>query len=695
MLTSVAPVAGRVRLAELCRELSLPMGSGSQEAASATLFVGAELEGSTSIQVVVREHAASLRARHIRVRSAHSADALGVLSSFRCCKGRLRDESALKEVGAIEGRRGLPGGVVADWEWIQNQKEWRGEMDWQQALEWPTSEPSGQGLVFDTSRDDEDVLRHEFDLLDRDHNQYITLNELDIAADSEPDPDRANFLKVLRELLEENRVTREKAEIDFKDFKAAADKIPRARGQRIEWTGRLGLDAALAQYLPYGGLFDQLKGIKEMTDYDLEIACNQFAQNDLFRIVKAGRDKLKVAARPVLVSEAEKANQKFAEAASGPVVVAKYGGLDEFLEGPEGLLGQPNPKLEEGMRREHCLRPSASELIVTPNYGVCTTSCWEWHWLLDPESTKNLPEDLRLRAKYPGEVGDLLVESEVDFTILREESGAVGGLAAGNTQRVENMPTIDALVPNMADEFKKYIQAVRKDRSKELAPREALARGISVIKQTIFNDTNGIVGAVALPIIQPEITKDQIQQIISTAAGVSKANVIVAIRLRRTRYCRFIESKALRDLLAAETDDFQKFIEECKAEPHSEELVRILKLCDSPINLALEAACAAMELQTEKWKEQNTIRKQGRLRRPKLDRYYDYLRFRGSPNDQRLLSKAKLQNLEVLALSLYTGPLYILYNAVLRGFPEYLVALLNKGSTASGSSPSQAVFGNR
>ena len=688
----VASVPGPALLAELCWELSLPMGRGSQETASCTLFVGAELEGSTSIQVLVREHATSLRARQIRIHSAHSADALRVLSSFRCCKGRLRDESALKqlEVGAIECRRGLPGGVVADWEWIQNQKEWRGEMDWQQALEWPTSEQSGQGLVFDTSRDDEDVLRHEFDLLDKDHNQHITLNELQMAADSEPDPDRADFLKVLSELLEENRVTHEKADIDFEDFKAAAEKIPRARGQRIEWTGRLGLDAALAQYLPYGGLFDQLKGIKEMTDYDLEIACNQFAQNDLFRIVKAGRDKLRVDSRPVLVSEAEKANQKFADAASGPVAVAKYGGLDEFIKGPEGLLGQPNPKLEEGMRREHCLRPSASELIVTPNYGVCTTSCWEWHWLLDPESTKNLPEDLKLRlraqqpkGRYPGEVGDLLIESEVDFII----------------SWVANLRAIDALVPKMTDEFKRHIQLKqhiqpeRKDRSKELAQREALARGISVITQPTFNDTNGIEGKVALPIIQPEITVDQVRRIIAIAAGVSEDKVGVEIRSRRIRYCRFTESKALRDFLAAETD-LQNLIEECEAEPDSEELVRKLRLRGSSENLALEAACAAMEEQTEKWKEQNTIRRQGRLRRPKLDLYFKFL---SNDGDQRLFSKANLQKLEVLALSLYTGPLYILYNAVLRGFPKHLVELLNKGSTALNGSPSQpeTVVGNR
>ena len=280
--------------------------------------------------------------------------------------------------------------------------------------------------------------------------------------------------------------------------------------------------------------------------------------------------------------------------------------------------------------------------------------------------------------------------------------GAVVGLGAGNVQRVANIPALDALVPNMTDEFKKHIQLKpriqpdRKDRSKELAQREALARGISVIIQPTFNATKGIEGTVALPITQSEITVDQVKQIITIAAGVSEDNVGVEISLRCIRYCRFTESKALKDFLAAKTDDLQKFIEECKAEPDSEGLVRSLKLCDSSENLgwALDAACDAWKKQTEKWTDQKTIRRQGRLRRAKLDLFFRNL---SDGRYQRLFLKANLKKLEVLALSLYTGPLYILYNAVLRGFPKHLVELLNKGSTAFDGSPSQpeTVVGNR
>ena len=64
-----------------------------------------------------------------------------------------------------------------------------------------------------------------------------------------------------------------------------------------------------------------------------------------------------------------------------------------------------------------------------------------------------------------------------------------------------------------------------------------------------------------------------------------------------------------------------------------------------------------------------------------------------------LQSVTALPFCQVLALGLYTGPLYVLYNAVLRGFPGALVALLNAGcarpTTTMPGEPARPVYGNR
>ena len=84
------------------------------------------------------------------------------------------------------------------------------------------------------------------------------------------------------------------------------------------------------------------------------------------------------------------------------------------------------------------------------------------------------------------------------------------------------------------------------------------------------------------------------------------------------------------------------------------------------------------------------------MRRLTLNEFYQQLRSQYSD----LLENSKLHRLEVLVLGLYTGPLYILYNAVMRGFPAHLVDLLNTDSAkdaelAAEDSKRCAVHGNR
>ena len=596
-------------------------------------------------------------------------------------------------------------------------------------------EPDGGNLgVFNSSTDDEQVLRLEFDRMDADHDQFITLYEIEAAAKA--DLDRSGFLDALKDLL------KDRLQIDFKAFKEAADQIPRAKGQRVQWAGSLGLDSALARYLRAGDLFDQLKGIKEMPDSELETACSQFAEKDLLRIVRAGRDSLRNAFRSGLKSEAESANQKFSE--TGSAVTARYAGLEEFIEGPEGLIGQPNPRLEEGIRIEHCSRASANELVVAPNYGVCTTSCWEWHWLVDAGS-KQLPGDLNLRMKahegmYPGEVGDEIFETAVRFAISYD--GHHDGKSKAISDIIENLKKqFESLTVN------DIIQTTSKLQEMEIY--EALARGFSVISEPAVTSNDYVQGELVLPCIWfliPEASEKFIWMV-AAAAGVSESVVTLKPHEKRRvlRFSRFTDPVVLRERLSTmSAKQIESFIQEIsesespqradsgscdeseigESEPFissagifrvtdsplkSEELkvaakkikitlTKMLHLMTqqiSPTDADLEEVRAAFEGLITALKAQNIFLRQGRFRQPKLKHFYQQLLSKYSD----LLTKAKMDRLEILALCLYTGPLYILYNAVLRGFPKNLVDLLNKTSTAhtqhTRESQCPTVHGNR
>ena len=79
----------------------------------------------------------------------------------------------------------------------------------------------------------------------------------------------------------------------------------------------------------------------------------------------------------------------------------QYAGLDTFFGGLEGLIGAPNPKLEEGMAEEHLSGPATESIdtFVTGNYGVETCSKVEWLFVVDAEAT---PDSAGL-ARWPEE----------------------------------------------------------------------------------------------------------------------------------------------------------------------------------------------------------------------------------------------------------------------------------------------------
>ncbi|KAL1523174.1 hypothetical protein AB1Y20_018129 [Prymnesium parvum] len=73
-------------------------------------------------------------------------------------------------------------------------------------------------------------------------------------------------------------------------------------------------------------------------------------------------------------------SQKFAAS----TFTLAFGGLDVFFSGLEGRIGPPNPDLRAAMAREHCDAADALEPFTTSNYGITTTSAFEWWYVVAP-----------------------------------------------------------------------------------------------------------------------------------------------------------------------------------------------------------------------------------------------------------------------------------------------------------------------
>ena len=88
-----------------------------------------------------------------------------------------------------------------------------------------------------------------------------------------------------------------------------------------------------------------------------------------------------------------------------------YADLSTFFAGLEGMVGSPNPRLEDAMKEEHCDSVDSSEIWVTGNYGIETSAQTEWWFVVDPEV--GLAE-LSI-SSWPGETKNInFVESRAD-----------------------------------------------------------------------------------------------------------------------------------------------------------------------------------------------------------------------------------------------------------------------------------------
>jgi hypothetical protein len=213
-----------------------------------------------------------------------------------------------------------------------------------------------------------------------------------------------------------------------KDFDHFCSKLKKfdVHGYRAVWARNLGIERLLVEVLPRGLFLDRLKGFRDMKDEELMKACREFFKTFCVMLFhEHAREQSNCLDSNVLSSGAP--NDKF-------LIEMKFASLDDFYSGPETRIGIPNPNLYRGMLQEHCKRPTKDIPILTPNYGLLTTSEIEWLWVVDPERVANeasLRDSFLSQKKeinngqpkylFPGEVGQEIFEILVDVTYGKKD----------------------------------------------------------------------------------------------------------------------------------------------------------------------------------------------------------------------------------------------------------------------------------
>ena len=239
--------------------------------------------------------------------------------------------------------------------------------------------------TFTFEDDDREILLDLFNAIDTNRSNTISCSELHEALLNYQD--NAELIAVLEDLIKSQP---DGDEITFERFFEAFENLPRVRGERVRWSETLGLAGELARMLKRGIVFDGLSGLKNLQgdqlDEHIDEVCRKFSAL-LPQLLRAGINKLKASASTV--SEAEQMiNTKFS---MDGAYMGRFASLDEFYEGPEALIGVPNPKIREGAEKEHKSRRNARRKFNTTNYNLLTFPALEWEFVVEPGECSNYP----------------------------------------------------------------------------------------------------------------------------------------------------------------------------------------------------------------------------------------------------------------------------------------------------------------
>ncbi len=224
---------------------------------------------------------------------------------------------------------------------------------------------------FDESADDNEVISKFFQSVDSHGNKTIPPGG--VLAALNKIKERAPSSQGLDELIKIMRKS-ESAGMDLQEFASITEALPRFRGHRIQWAQSLRLDYMLARHLKVGDLFDELAGLKSMTDAEVDASLKQFLE-DVSKAVRAELANLK---KGTTIPDQKQASVtgKFCG------FTGKFGEAILSRGSLEGDLGRPDPMLLKTILRENVLAADASKPFKVPNCSLVTSDLWEYARLL-------------------------------------------------------------------------------------------------------------------------------------------------------------------------------------------------------------------------------------------------------------------------------------------------------------------------
>ena len=260
------------------------------------------------------------------------------------------------------------------------------------------SAPASSPCLFSELEDDEELVRDFFAGIDTGGCEAVSLDALRAELQKIQDEGQAYYAEALEASLA-GRAEVDKSSVTFEELFHAFRELPRAKGERVHWAATLGLESELARLLKRGSLFDGLRGLRDLEGEELEghieEVCARFAAA-LPTVLRRGLERLKASINHSLAVR-EHINTKFV---MDDAYVGKFATLNDFYNGPEALIGVPNPKIYEGAEKEHCLRSNATVPFTTSNYNVTTHPRLEWELVVCPREGIPYPHTPRDRSQW-------------------------------------------------------------------------------------------------------------------------------------------------------------------------------------------------------------------------------------------------------------------------------------------------------
>ena len=257
--------------------------------------------------------------------------------------------------------------------------------------------------------------------------------------------------KKFLEVFDEELKNFEDKSITLLHFKEIAEKVPRIKGQRLQWVKSFNLNGRLASLLNSGDIFDQMSGIRTMNETEMKMALRMFGEVVEDIVMDAWRkvtDMKRMDQGLNYTSQVIKEIDKFAGD------LGKFGDEKMFQEGLEAQIGIPDPLILKGIFRENVLRPDSGNKRVSPNYKIVNSDKLEYARLLGNPS------------EYSKDSETLLTDSEMrDFdgipiylaeVALRKHSveGQSGGHSETEKGRLVGGPSA-AELKDLRPEFEK------------------------------------------------------------------------------------------------------------------------------------------------------------------------------------------------------------------------------------------------